>query len=195
MKIESYTFPTSSFLSLEKDFSLIIKKLMQSENIKRLLFYNTRDALKRPALTKNQEQELINKNIKIVPKVKIDEELENYLVISFDTFSPNASNPEFRDNLIIFDIVCHIDQWMLQDFQLRPYKIAGEIDFLFNDQRLTGIGKIEFMRAQQIQVDDNLIDLCLIYRTVHGEEDKKGFLNPKQEQQFIEEFNKTYNND
>ena len=30
MKIESYTFPKSSFLSLEKDYSLIIDKIIKN---------------------------------------------------------------------------------------------------------------------------------------------------------------------
>ena len=52
------------------------------------------------------------------------------------------TNPAFRDNIISFDIVCHFDQWNLNNFALRPYKIAAEIDSMFNNQRLTGIGKI-----------------------------------------------------
>jgi len=31
--------------------------------------------------------------------------------------------------------------------QLRPYKIAAEIDSMLNNKRLTGIGKIDFLGA------------------------------------------------
>jgi hypothetical protein len=64
-------------------------------------------------------------------------------VISFDHFVP-SENPEFRDNLIMFDVVCHVDQWNLKDFQLRPFKIVGEIDSLLNGAKLSGIGTLEF---------------------------------------------------
>jgi len=57
------------------------------------------------------------------------------------------TNPAYRDNIISFDIVCHFDQWNLGNFALRPYKIAAEIDSMFNNKRLTGIGKIEFLGA------------------------------------------------
>ena len=30
----------------------------------------------------------------------------------------------------------------LDDFQLRPYKIAAELDAMFNESRLTGIGTL-----------------------------------------------------
>jgi hypothetical protein len=51
MKIENYEFPKSSFLSIEKDFDIIIQRIMQSDRLKKLLFYNTPDALKKPSLT------------------------------------------------------------------------------------------------------------------------------------------------
>jgi hypothetical protein len=52
---------------------------------------------------------LFKKNIKIVPKLYIDGSVLNYIIISFDNFTPNATNPEFRDNIISFDIICHFD--------------------------------------------------------------------------------------
>ena len=146
MKIESYKYAKSSFLSVEKDFSMIIDKILEGNRIKKLLYYNTKDALEKPNLTQSQVLELIEHNIKIVPKYHIQENLENYIVISFDHFVPSG-NPEFRDNLIMFDIVCHVDCWNLQNFQLRPYKIAGEIDSAINNTKLTGIGAIEFAKV------------------------------------------------
>jgi hypothetical protein len=53
--------------------------------------------------------ELFKKNIKLVPKVYVDGSVLNYLIISFDKFVTNETNPEFRNNLIEFDIVCNFD--------------------------------------------------------------------------------------
>jgi hypothetical protein len=52
---------------------------------------------------------LLGNNIKIVPKLKVDRTVLNYVVIKFDDFMTNVSNPEFRDNVIEFDILCHFD--------------------------------------------------------------------------------------
>lgn len=168
---------------------------MKNSRLKKLLCFDTRDALKRKdsELTEELDQKIIEKHIKIVPEITIDTTIRSYIVISFDNFTPNVNNPEFRDNDIIFDIVCHVENWALTDFQLRPYKIAGELDYMFNDKRLTGIGKIEFIGGQQIQTSPDYITVTLMYHTIHGEEDKEKFLNPKDEQQFIEDFNQIYN--
>ena len=172
MKIENYQFPKSSFLSVDKDMSIITDYLMKNDRLKKLLYYNSKDCLSRPELTEDETIELFGKNIKIVPKLYVDGSVLNYIIVSFDNFTGNRTNPEFRDNIIEFDIICHFDQWQLQDFQLRPYKIAAEIDSMLNGQKLTGIGKLEFLGANQMILTDEYAGLCLMYSAIHGEEDK-----------------------
>lgn len=179
--------PKSSFLSTEKDMNLIVSSMIKNERLKRLLFHTNRTALNERNLTEDESLSLFGKNIKIVPKLTVDRTVLNYVIISFDNFTPSG-NPEFRDNIIEFDIICHFDQWNLQDFALRPYKIAAEIDSMFNGKHLTGIGELNFLGANQIILTDEFAGLCLMYSAVHGEEDKKFMPNPKDEQQFMEDW-------
>ena len=65
-----------------------------------------------------------------------DETLQNYIILVFDSFAPNPTNPYYRDNAIIFHIICNFDNWHLADGQLRPYRIAAEIDSMFNGAKL-----------------------------------------------------------
>ena len=193
MKIETYKFPKSSFLSVEKDLSIIVDYLLKNERLKKLLFYTTKDCLSRSNVSDEDTFKMFGENIKIVPKLKVDGSVLNYLIISFDNFTENRSNPEFRDNIIEFDIICHFDQWQLKDFQLRPYRIAAEIDAMFNDQHLTGIGTLQFLGANQIVLTDEFAGFCLMYSAIHGEEDKKNAENPLEQQDIIENFNKIFN--
>ena len=179
--------PKSSFLSTEKDLNLITSAMLKNERLKRLLHYTTRDALNRNNLTEDETLNLFGKNIKLVPKLTVDGSVLNYIIISFDNFTPSG-NPEFRDNIIEFDIICHFDQWQLQDFALRPYKIAAEIDSMFNGKHLTGIGELNFLGANQIILTDEFAGICLMYSAVHGEEDKKFMPNPRDEEQFLEDW-------
>lgn len=162
----------SSFLSIEKDMNLIVNKMLANEALKKLLFHTTKDALKKGKLTEEETYSLIGKNIKRVPKLEIDSDILNYVIVNFDNFTP-SSNPEFRDNIIEFDIICHFDQWELDDLQLRPYKIAGEIDSMFNGKKLTGIGVTNFLGANQIILNSEFAGFCLMYEAVHGGEDEK----------------------
>ena len=192
MKKETYTYPHSSFLSIEKDMNIIINKMFENDRLKKLLYYNTKDCLNKPKLTEEQTLSLINKQIKMVPKLYVDKSVLNYIIISFDNFTQSA-NPEFRDNIIEFDIICHFDQWQMNDFQLRPYRIAAELDTMFNNKHLTGIGTLKFLGANQMILTDEFAGLCLIYSATHGEEDKKHTLNPKDEEQLIQNFDEIFN--
>lgn len=195
MKIETYKFPQSSFLSVEKDLSIIVDYLLKNERLKKLLFYTTKDCLSQPNVSQEDTFEMFGKNVKIVPKLKVDGSVLNYVIISFDNFTENRNNPEFRDNIIEFDIICHFDQWQINDMQLRPYRIAAEIDSMFNKRHLTGIGKLQFLGANQIILTDEFAGFCLMYEAIHGEEDKKNAENPKEQEDIIRNFNKIFNAD
>ena len=193
MRVENYQFPKSSFLSVDKDMSIITDLLMKNDRVKKLLHYTTRDCLDRPKLTEEETIELFGKNIKIVPKLYVDNSVLNYIIVSFDNFTTNRTNPEFRDNIIEFDIICHFDQWSLRDFQLRPYKIAAEIDSMLDGKRLTGIGKLEFLGANQMILTDEYAGLCLMYSAIHGEEDKINAPKVEDELDIEANFDKIFN--
>ena len=192
MKVEGYQYPHSSFLSVEKDMGIITNMMLKNNRLKKLLYHTTKDCLKKPKLTEDQTVELIGKNIKMVPKLTVDGSVLNYIIVTFDNFT-RTENPEFRDNIIEFDIICHFNQWQLQDFQLRPYMIAAEIDTMFNEKHLTGIGTLNFLGANQIILTDEFAGLCLMYRAVHGEDDKKHSPTVKSEEDRIINFDELFN--
>lgn len=182
----------SSFLSVEKDIELILRKLFfdnqpYNKQLLRLLVINTKDCLSNQT---NQDyinkinnmnlSDLINEEyIKLSPKIKMPEheKVKSYIIISFDNFTENASNPEFRDCTISFDIICHTDYWVMDNYQIRPIKIIGYIDGILNKARLTGIGTLNYIGCNELILDENLSGYTLSYRAIHSSEDKTENLN------------------
>ena len=162
----------SSFLSLEKDFALIANKIMSDQDLLKMLYYTQPDCLQADDLTGIEIVSMLHKQIKIVPKIDIDTDCPNYIIISFDNFTPNKKNPEFMDCTINFDIFCHPDHWNMGNFALRPYKIAGRINKLFNNQKLTGIGDVNLVSGNNLILNNQLMGLSLIYQAIHGIEDE-----------------------
>ena len=193
MKINNYKPPHSSFLSLDKDLSLIVDKLMQDERLCRLLYYPTKDCINQNNLTYEQKVQLFTKQISIVPKITIDPEIYNYLIVCFDSFLPNDTNPQFRNNTLGFDIISHFSTWVINDSQIRPYRIAAEIDTILSEIKLTGIGELEFYGADFKVINDEFIDLVVLYSAIHGGEDKKFLPNPNDEEKYQKEFNELFN--
>lgn len=175
----------SSFYSCEKDAETIIKKLFvssqpYSDELKRLLIINTKDCLdvsneNYSTIVKNTSvKELLDKKyITLVPKLNLKEheEVKSYIIMSFDNFT-ETSNPEFRDCVVSFDILCNTDYWDLGNYALRPLKIAGIIDGILDNCRLSGIGTFQFMGLNQLVLSEELSGYSLLFQAVHGSDDQ-----------------------
>lgn len=176
----------SSFLSCEKDIEMILKKLFieskpYSDILKRLLVINTKDCLEdnsEAVLNKIQQttlsQLIKDKYIRLSPKIEIEEhdEVKAYLIISSDNYTTNENNPYYRDCTITFDIICYTDYWDIGNYRLRPLKIAGYIDGILNNAKLSGIGTFNFIGCNELILNETLSGYTLSYRAIHGNDDK-----------------------
>ena len=175
----------SSFLSCEKDTETILKKLFvdsrpYSDYLKRLLVINTNDCItdldnvvynekvKKISIKDLREQGYI----RLSPTLTMGEheECKSYILITFDNFKPSG-NDYFRDCIIEIDIICHTEYWDVGNFRQRPLKIAGYIDGILNNTKLSGIGTLNFLSCNEIVLDQNLSGYCLMYSAVHGNDD------------------------
>ena len=178
---------SSSFLSCEKDIEEILRKLFvsskpYSDYLKKLLVINTQDCLDNEISTTIQQKiadmslaKLRQEGyIKLEPKIKIGEheEVKSYIIISCDNFTPNATNPHYRDCTVTFDIICHTDYWDIGNYRIRPLKIAGYIDGILNKAKLSGIGTFNFIGCNQLILNEELSGYTLIYSAIHGNDDK-----------------------
>ena len=164
---------SSSFLSVEVDTSIIVNKILEDKELQKLLYYNTKDCLSQRDLNQEQRYSLIGDQVRLVPKIDFNDEVKTHIIISFENFTNNATNPEFRDNMITVDVLTHFDIWDLGDFRLRPYRVAARIDSRLNKQKLSGIGRVEFAGANPINISENLGGLSLSYYVIHEDNYKQ----------------------
>lgn len=181
----------SSFLSAEKDQQLIWKKLFvenrpYSDYLKRLLVINTNDCLDE---SKEQYKQVLKEYsmkklredsyLRVVPKLSFGEheEVKSYIILEFDDYTP-SENPQFRNCVISFTIISHLDYWELDDYKLRPHQIAGYIDGILDGTKLSGIGELRFLGASQVILNEYLGGVLLRYVATHEkQEDQNPTLN------------------
>jgi len=174
----------STFLSHAKDQETIWRKLLvesrpYSDMLKKLLIINASNCLDR---TQEQYQRTIEQYnikrmmdeqyIKSVPKLSFGEheEVKSYVMLEFDDFTP-SDNPRYRNCVISLTIISHLDYWEMDDYQLRPWMIAGYVDGILNEAKLSGIGTLQFMGASQVILNEYLGGVMLRYQAVHSEAD------------------------
>ena len=175
----------SSFLSCPKDTELILNKLFTESQqysrwLKRLLIINTPDCLD-PNIVRYDKivdeytvAKLIeNQYIRTTPRLEFSEhnDVQSYILVTYDNFTTNPNNNRFRDCIINFDILCNTSQWDLHELRVRPLMIAGYIDGILNLGKLSGICETQFLGCQELLLDQNLAGYTLSYFVVHFTED------------------------
>ena len=88
----------------------------------------------------------------------------SYVTAVFSNFVVNQFNPEFKLSTIIFDIACPYEEWQLNDRSLRPYLIMEEIDNMFNEAKMAGIGTLQFYRADQLTLSPWIGGYSMTYK-------------------------------
>ena len=176
----------SSFLSCEKDTEIILRKLFvesrpYSDDLKRLLVINTKDCLDdktNPIYLKKLEEMTLpqlsqQQYITFNPEIQLEEysEVKSFINITYDDFLPNATNPQFRDYTLTIIVMSLLEYWDLGNYRQRPTKIAGFIDGILDNSRLTGIGAFQFIGGSEIAYPD-WGGYVLMYRAVHGSDDR-----------------------
>jgi len=179
----------SSFLSAEKDQEAIWKKLFveskpYSDKLKRLLIVNQADCLDeskvqyRKVIDNFSLKEMKDQGyLRVVPKLSFGEheEIKSYIILEFDDYTP-SDNPQYRNCVISFTIISHLDYWEMDDYKLRPHQIAGYIDGIMDGAKLSGIGTLRFLGASQIVLNEYLGGILLRYVATH---EKKEDQNPE----------------
>jgi hypothetical protein len=110
--------------------------------------------------------------VRTVPKINLSEhdEAKAYLMILFDSFTP-SNNPEYRNAVIDIYCVCNSDCWVLDDYKLRPFQIAGYVDGILDGARLSGIGTLQFTGSATFTMNEFLSGVVLHYLATHGSDD------------------------
>lgn len=157
------TIPRQNFTDVGSNLRYILNRILKNDTLIKLLYYNDSDISSKPDLTDQQKVDLINDYIKIVPKLSKDPENKNYLIIQMDRFSPVSDDTRFRKLVLSFDIICHADNWIMNDYMLRPFKIMQELDSLFNMSKLSSLGPVTFISANQIVINEDLMGYSLYY--------------------------------
>ena len=160
------TEPTQRhFAVLGNNVFNVANKLMNNPRLCRLLKYQVRDPLNKDKYPDVNGAELINKQILIIPKIFDDStEKMSYITAIFTDFSVNIVNPDFKLTSIRFDIACPYDEWVLDEHSLRPYLIMQEVDEMFNQAKMAGIGTLQFVKAEALTLTPWIGGFSMLYR-------------------------------
>ena len=122
----------------------IAKKLLNNQNLLKLLVNTDKDPLKHPDID-NPLKEILNHYIKVVPLL-LEEDMttKSKIVIFFEEGSPSAANTDHENVLLLINIYCPFKEWLITGDNLRPFAIMSEVRKSLQNKRLNGLGEITF---------------------------------------------------
>ena len=121
----------------------IVSRLMANQNLVKLLYYTDKDPLSHPDLTDEQlREEVLEKLIKIVPRVGPKETAHSIISVRFTRGRQNVVNNEFKDVIVSIEVFVPLTQWIIKDSNLRPFAIMGEIQKSLDGKKIDGLGRM-----------------------------------------------------
>lgn len=126
-----------------KNLQKIVLRLESNQNLLKFLYYTGVNPLSQLDLTKEQiKEEIFEKLIKVVPNVSSKETAKSILSIRVLDGKKN-SNGEFVNLEIKIDVFVPILQWKVNNENLRPFCIMGEIETSLDGRTVDGLGRME----------------------------------------------------
>lgn len=151
------------FESVGQNFHIIARRLMKSERLMKLLLINESNAdSSTRTLTPQEIANAFNDNIRTIPIIDKDTEMKNYIIIQSGGFVA-SKNEMYMDYLIMFDVVCNVRSWEMDDYTPRPYKIMQEIDNAMNQTKIDSLGPVQFYSATNLVINEEMAGFTLTY--------------------------------
>lgn len=141
----------SKFSELNQNLMTILSKLISSQNLCKLIKYNSSNPLSEADI--DDTSELLFSSIYPYPFTpEVSDTADTVINVVFDGFELGKDNIYFKNSQLTFVVICNNKVWRI-DGMLRPFAILNEIDQLFNFQRDIGIGKMLFDNGQLLWVN------------------------------------------
>jgi hypothetical protein len=160
----------SGFKELNEHINKTMTYILESENICKLLTYNTKDVLSQPIIEDNSN--LIMNNLfpfMFVPENDIEDK-KTIISVLLEDFS-RGDSVVFKKGFITINVICHKDLWLTSD-GLRPFLIMEELDKKFNKFNRTnnrnniGLGGSSFESANHCWFSKDYSGYSVRYKAI-----------------------------
>lgn len=155
-KMNTATKSLDRISRVSKNFKIIAERMVEDDDLVRLLIDNREECLEEDekiVIENQQKKDALKHNITLVPVIDKSKEDDTRIVMGIkDIINDDAKYIYTLD----FDVVVNVDNWKLTNYNLRPLALINEIDNLFTDTKMCGIGAAKFIGVESIKVNERL---------------------------------------
>lgn len=151
----------SKFSQLNQDINKVLDKLVSNQDLCKYLYYKTDNPISEEDIDDTTSL-LFTKIFPFPTTTEIFKDSDGNPVadivinVLFDDFKLGTKNNKFINGKLTFIVLCHMSlQRLSATSELRPICVLDQIDQMFSDQRLLGIGKDEFDGCRIVFADSD----------------------------------------
>ena len=149
---------------LGENLKTIVKALCTNQKLLKYLYYSDKDPLNHPDLDQIViQKEIMNKLIRIIPKVGPKETAQSVLVIRVANGRKLSENKEFKLISLVVEIFVPLTQWIIKSDNLRPFLILGEIQKSLDGKTINGLGKLEGGNFDLNFITDEIVSYEMLF--------------------------------
>lgn len=159
---------------IESSLAAIKTRLLEDEDIRKLLFYDSNDALVNEAPKKESVKEYIT-----LRPIYQFENKENYnqnsMINIYMTQATPGDDLPIVDSILQINVVCNIDNWELVNDKIRPIQIANKIIKLVNNRKFTTSNKLVFSTLTDLIISKTVCGYALLFELTDGSGEQQKF--------------------
>ena len=153
------------YRNLEKGFYEIRNTILQSETIRKALYYNDKEALSKdaPSFADVKDYVMVRPIVEIYAD-SLEKDISSFIAIGIP--ESRFQNPSVRASYKISS-VSERTLWEMDDNRLRPLTMANEIIKLLNGKKLNGVaGKLEFEGFNEVYFNTEMVGYTMFFEVV-----------------------------
>lgn len=141
--------------SLVNELDNIMALILEKDEVTKLLYYDTPDALSKPKLTVAQKRELIGKRLIKRKNLKVLTNTSgSFVSLRLNHFRPTINNPNALVHTVDIYVVCHEGTIATDDGE-RDLLLVEALSQVFYNQNVLGGSKPEYNVMEDLVFDSN----------------------------------------
>lgn len=161
-------------MKMRENMQDIFKLISSDETLLRLLYYKPVDAIDNPLddfkedillMPELEKWAIINDRIKTTKKTNDLDDVPKCRILFYSGSRGSTNNYLLANHRIIFDVIVHYEY---EEVDLRLSWICDRINDLLSNSKITGIGKLNFVSGENLQVPNNYVGYRLVYSIGSG---------------------------
>jgi len=118
----------------------IVTRLLANQDLCKLLYYNDTNPLGHADIANTKT--LLNKEVRITPKVGPQETTKSKIVLLWTEGVKNLTNNEISDLVLKIYVYTPFTEWVIEGDELRIFLILSKIEKTLHGKEVSGLGRL-----------------------------------------------------